>query len=360
LCIFPASRQGSAAGNFKIEIIHQPDYHLAGMQPQYRLQFDAISLLRDHPPYFRNANKDLLFNLAYPDRRPAPAMLEVTRWPKISPVEPIAISPTLIDLRPGFFDYQPAADPQTTLEWHVNFADPNLFYGYSSGLFAQDEMQVAEHPLLASVRQALLDKRLEVRTTDRAGAAPVLVRNVERRLSIATHPDPTTGRPHGLYGNRFATAPADAVRKAASRIDPPTFSNIIAMAAPAGGFGAYTPQQIDGIFLTAHTAFAAAVHESTQGDQTTRQTLIHSGFWGCGAFGGNRHLMIAVQLIAARVAGVSKLVLHVGDNHGMESARQSLDITEQLVQSRGPTSSRTQLIQAIAQLGLRWGTSDGN
>jgi hypothetical protein len=360
LCIFPAARQECASRIFKIEIVRDGSYHLSSMQPQYRFQFDAPSLLRDHPPYFRNANKDLLFHLAYPDGQPTPAMIQVTRWPKTAPTGPVVLSPMPVELRPDFYDYQPAADPQAMLEWHVNFADPNLFYGYSSGLFAQDEMQVAEHPLLASVRQALLDRRLEVRANGHNGAAPVLVRNVERRLSIATHPDPAAGRPHGLYGNRFATAPADAVRKAARRIDPPTFSNIIAMAAPAGGFGAYMPQQIDGIFLTAHTAFAAAVHESTQGGANPLQTLIHTGFWGCGAFGGNRHMMIILQAMAARTAGVCRLVLHVGDNHGIESARHALEIVENLVQTNGPMPDHTPLIDAIARLGLRWGNNDGH
>ena len=329
------------------------------MRPHYRLHFDARTLLRDHPPFFRNPNKALLFDLAYPDGVPSVAAIEVTRWPKWQMVEPILFSPTKIDLRPGYFDFHPADDPQT-MEWHVNFADPKLFYGYSSGLFAQDEMQVAEHPLLASVRQALLAKGLAAMTADRDGPTPVLVRNVERRLAIATRPDVDAGRPHGLYGNRFAAAHADAVRKAARRIEPPTFSNIIAMAAPAGGFGAYTARQIEDIFLIAYTAFAAAVQESTEGGNSSRQALIHSGFWGCGAFGGNRHMMIAVQALAARAAKVSHLILHTTDVHGTESARQAIHMADQLVQTCQARCALADLAQAMAQLGLRWGMSDGN
>jgi len=331
------------------------------MQPLYRLQFDAQALLLDHPPYFRNANKALLFELAYPDRRPSPATIEVTRWRQVASDTPLTLSPAVpTDLRPDYFDYQPAANPQTTLEWHVNFADPNLFYAYSSNLFAQDEMQVAEHPLLACVRQALLAKRLEARTADRAGATPVLVRNVERRLSIATNPDPAAGRPHGLYGNRFGAAPADAVRQAARRLDPPTFSNILAMAAPAGGFGAYTARQIEGIFLTAYTAFAAAVHESTRDPNASRQTLIHTGFWGCGAFGGNRHLMIALQSLAARAAQAHHLILHTADPTGAQTAQRALQTADNLADSCGSTCTLQHLAQAVAKLGLRWGMSDGN
>lgn len=335
------------------------------MQPHYRLQFDAQALLRDHPPFFRNPNKALLFELAYPDRLPSAATVEVTRWPGQPMDEPIVFWPMTADLRPDYFDYQPAGDPQTTLEWHVNFADPKLFFGYSSALFAQDEMQVAEHPLLASVRQALLAKRLEALTADRSGPTPILVRNVERRLAIATHPDASAGRPRGLYGNHFVTASADTIRKASRRIDPPAFSNIIAMAAPAGGFGAYTVRQIEDIFLTAYTAFAAATRESTQHEDSSRHTLIHSGFWGCGAFGGNRLLMIAVQTLAARAASVSRLIFHTAGVTGTESARQALQIADQLVRTCGgngksPAESNLhELTQAISRLGLRWGMSDG-
>ena len=64
-------------------------------------------------------------------------------------------------------------------EWHVNFADPRLFVSYGSGLFAQDEMQVAE-------------------------------------------PSTVEGRPHGLYGNAFLMAKAEVVRRATVRLEPPT------------------------------------------------------------------------------------------------------------------------------------------
>ena len=65
---------------------------------------------------------------------------------------------------PAFFDYQPAIEGQDVVEWHVNFADPHLFVAYAAGLFAQDEMQVAEHPGLAALKQALAAADVETRT----------------------------------------------------------------------------------------------------------------------------------------------------------------------------------------------------
>lgn len=74
------------------------------------------------------------------------------------------------------------------MEWHVNFADPHLFVAYAGPLFAQDEMQVAEHPVLAALKQALDADGVDSRTDGDAGPTPVLVTGAERRVSIASDP----------------------------------------------------------------------------------------------------------------------------------------------------------------------------
>src|SRR5262249_26029594 len=152
-----------------------------------------------------------------------------------------------------------------TVEWYLNFADEDLFCGYRGPLFAQDEIQVGEHPALGSLREALKASgvpALEPFTRDKGRPTPVLVRGVERRCAVDTDPDLTAGRPYGLYGNSFARArPADITR-ATTVLEPPTISNILAMEAPPGGQGAYTIEQIQGIVITAHTGFTAARIES--------------------------------------------------------------------------------------------------
>lgn len=40
----------------------------------------------------------------------------------------------------------PEVKEKNTIEFHVNFADTHLFGYYGGGLFAQDELQVGEHP----------------------------------------------------------------------------------------------------------------------------------------------------------------------------------------------------------------------
>ena len=120
----------------------------------------------------------------------------------------------------GFYDYRPVLSAPGAIEWHVNFADPHLFFAYGGPLFAQDEIQVAEHPILGSLREALQAYCATALTVEQGRPTPVLVAGVERRCHVATDPNPAEGRPRGLYGNEFGRAPAEVVRRATKRIEP--------------------------------------------------------------------------------------------------------------------------------------------
>ena len=54
------------------------------------------------------------------------------------------------------------------------------------------------------------------------------------------------------------------------------------------------------------------------------ETVIHTGWWGCGAFGGNQELMALLQLLAAEWAGVDEVVFHTGTDGeaALASARE--------------------------------------
>src|SRR5690349_21949396 len=118
-------------------------------EPLYRVTFDAASLLHEHPPKFQHGHKSALFEIAYgPGEQPKGA-IEVTRWAERVD-EPLSLPPALsATVEPNFYTYKSVPADAPSVEWHVNFADPSLFFAYGSPLFAQDEMQVAEHPLLA-------------------------------------------------------------------------------------------------------------------------------------------------------------------------------------------------------------------
>jgi hypothetical protein len=154
----------------------------------------------------------------------------------------------------------------------------------------------------------------------------------------------------------FARATTDAVREATMRIDPPTISNIIAMAAPFGGRGRYQPEQIELAIATAYTGFRAAVLESRRTAGADALVAIHSGFWGCGAFGGNRVMMTLVQILAADLAGASRMVFHIGDPSGRTTVERAMALAPDLATA----TSAAQLIARVEALGLAWGVSDGN
>ena len=328
-------------------------------EPPDRAKFDAATLMRQHPPVLRNPNKLVVFRMACPDGT-AGGHVSYSRWPEMS--LPGTVDPGRaagrIAVSDGFYDYKPLASAPA-LEWHVNFADPRLFYAYGSSLFAQDEMQVAEHPVLGSLREALVAERRSTLTVEDGRPRPVLVMGAERRVRIATDRSAADGRPNGLYGNAFADAGSDAIRRATTTIDPPTISNIIAIAAPAGGHGRYRKEQIELVLATAYSGFRAAVVESRRATASSAEAVVHSGFWGCGAFGGNRVLMTLLQALAAEMAGVGELMIHIGDPTGRAAVAQAGDLLRGLLAEPDPAGT-DELVGRIDALGLEWGHSDGN
>ncbi|MDI7278219.1 MAG: hypothetical protein QME94_19755, partial [Anaerolineae bacterium] len=126
-------------------------------EPLERIQFSEAQLMSEHPPVLQNPNKRAVYEVACPPGTLYHGQIVYSRWAAMT--LPGALDPAaacrLLEVREDAYDYAPVSDPQGAVEWHVNFADPNLFFGYGTGLFAQDEMQVAEHPALGAVREAL-------------------------------------------------------------------------------------------------------------------------------------------------------------------------------------------------------------
>jgi hypothetical protein len=141
--------------------------------------------------------------------------------------------------------------------------------------------------------------------------------------------------------------------RATRRLDPPTLTNLIAMAAPSGGEGPYTPDEIAYTLTAAYTGFRAARRESEDA-----AAVVHTGYWGCGAFGGHRELMAMLQILAADMAGIGRLVFHTVTPAGsavLESARRRME-----TELEGPSWRPADLIARITSMRYLWGTSDGN
>lgn len=320
-----------------------------------RRTFDAAALVREHPPRFEDPRKRLFAGLVLgPADRPAGTM-ELTRWdagavPELRP----ARRPRLVE-RPGFYRYEPApgAEQAGALAWHLNFATDDCFAFYAGPLLAQDELQVLEHPALASLREASLAQGFPLLCRDGDDPTPVLVAGVERRGFLDTRPAP--GRPDGLYGHAFAAASPAQVRGAAARLDPPTRTNLLALEAPICGEGRYAAEEIAEILRTAHAGFRAAVLATRARLGPAARTVLHTGFWGCGAYGGDRVLMALLQLLAAELAGLDELHFHAAGDSGAGDLARARDRYEALPAGAGVAA----LVAAIAALGFTWGEGDG-
>lgn len=307
-----------------------------------RCERDAAELAAEHPPKIHDANKKLIHSIC---SKPV-GRISATRWQAGELPKAIPRRLPELSLATGPFSYDPPSAGCT--EWHLNFADAHLFYAYGSGLFAQDEHQVAEHPVLASLREMLVAtpiKGFAPYTTEGGVATPVLVKGAARNCVAELKRGNLS-----IYGNAMQRADEKTIRSLVTRLDPPTFSNILAIEAIPGGRGRYTPEQIARTVLTAAAGFCAAADESSG-----TQVVIHTGFWGCGAFGGNRRLMTICQLLAARIAAVNAVVFHAFDPAGVGAWKDAKDLYETL-----PDGSVADALARIDELAFEWGTSDGN
>jgi hypothetical protein len=319
-----------------------------------RAEYEASRLIVEHPPRWGDRNKGVVFRIASDPEIPFAGLVRYARWPRAEhPQSVTARSP--VTPREGFFEYAPAAAGGEA-EWHMNFADARLFVAYGSSLMAQDEMQVAEHPVLGSLREALRARGPEPMTRgDWGGPTPVTVTGVQRRCAIETSPDAAAGHPRDLYGNAFALASEQEVRAATRPLLPPTLSNVLAMAAPAGGRGPYARSELQGVLDTAYSGFAAARRESEALAGAGRRTNVHTGFWGCGAFGGNRTVMTVLQAMAADLAEVD-LVFHAGKGDGVAVATEALEEYSRILDA---THEVARILDELGRRRHPWGTSNG-
>jgi hypothetical protein len=253
-----------------------------------RQTFDAQELVSAHPPRFTNANKRAVNAIASPPGSVHSGRIEYSRWPSLElPTELTEARSFAIELRAGFFGYEPQPANNVTVEWYLNFAASDLFCAYAGALYAQDEMQVAEHPALASLREALCAMKIPRWTIENDQPAPILVAGVERRCRVALDRNAKLGRPAGLYGNEFAAAMESAIVLATEAIQPPTSTNVLAIEAPAYGSGVYSDEEIEFVLRTAYSGFVAASAESRRIAGPSASVVVHTGF--CVARGPIRH-----------------------------------------------------------------------
>jgi len=339
----------------------------------FNLTIGIEKLIQDYPARLFDERKKILYDIALSksvskDKEASSSEIQCSRWRSMElPLFfPPKEAPTEYLIREDVFQYDSEFGREPNqIEWHLNFADLDLFMGYGGSLMAQDELQVAEHPALASLREMLLAEseaspEREPCTRDESdNPTPYIITGIERRLSISVDANPDKGRPDGIYGKRFADASEDTIRRAVKLIFPPTITNLIAMEAPSRGKGNYNLAQIKDIFTTAYTAFVAARYVSTviARKKSRPVVTIHTGNWGTGAYGGNKTLMVLIQLAAAKAAGINRFVYH---SILTQSYREALDILIHKIIPNNKRITLPSLFEQIHALGFKWGIPDGN
>src|SRR5271168_4553320 len=119
---------------------------------------DTQKLVASFPPKLHDRNKKVVYLIACPPGSVHGGQLNFTRWQEMPLPEqfPSSGPATVCEGRQDVFGYEPAPAGCQAVEWYLNFAHSHLFCAYGGRAFAQDEIQVAEHPALASMLEALL------------------------------------------------------------------------------------------------------------------------------------------------------------------------------------------------------------
>ena len=170
----------------------------------------------------------------------------------------------------------------------------------------------------------------------------------------------------GLYGNAFSRCKDFAViESAVTYCKPVTYSNIICIEAPTGGYGTYDMKDLDYVFYCAYTAFVAARIESEigwkQNEKDKIKVVIHTGNWGTGAYGGNKELMSLLQMLAADFAGVDALVYHTFAKMFTDPYLKALKVREKYIDKDGNIMYEWNYIRnELLGMKYKWGVSDGN
>lgn len=320
-------------------------------------KIDSESLLKEYPISFLDDRKQKIYDQAFNclrDKARGEILINRVCFDEKTVEDGLVYSPTNIIAVDTFFEYAKDINTEDRKVWWMNFADPELFGFYDSSLFAQDEIQVFEHPLLANIRSFLSSKeerdfepRTVVYTGKKNKATPYLIENVPLLFNVNTTPVLNDGFVGYIYGNRFSFATEEEIEAGIKICYEDIKNNILAIAAPRGS-GLYKKFHIEQTLETLLCSFAAAKSFSK-----TAKCIIHGGNWGCGAFGGNQEFMYLAQVLAASIVEIDELVLHGVDRKVLERA---LSMFEELK----TTSNYDSVVNKILDIGYMWGMSDGN
>ena len=321
-----------------------------------RVSVKVQDLLNNYPPEYTYHVKKEWYDRAAYHHRHQHGTVKISRWQFAdSRKEPLFFQqmPMKVLVRNDFFRYHEVDDEKTRVFW-LNFADSQLFGFYDGYMFAQDEIQTLEHPLLGSVMEYIDRNETEtlVALTEQKGLpTPYIVEHVPYWIQIQTNPVLPDGRRANLYGRRLRLSTPEERAQGFSVLQSEKKNNIIAMAAPCGGHGLYTVKQLEYLLKCAFSAFAGATRVTAASKHEF--CTIHTGKWGCGAFGNNEELIHLVQLIAASSVGVTNIVFHAVNHAALVKAFEKF-------REWKDAWSISQLTEYLVSQKYQWSDEDGN
>lgn len=269
---------------------------------------------------------------------------------------------THVVVKPDVFNYVNFDGSGWNENFWLNFGDQNLFFAYAGSLLAQDEVQTLEFPELAGALEYMngtASCAIEPYTLLYGQPRPILFSGVHRMGALTLGPSAIC--PQGLYGNNFEYATPHEVEQSLKVFPWPSDQkyNILSMSALGYLSGTYTKDQIQVYIYTATLAFSMCRwHCNENAGQEGKRVIIHTGNWGCGAFGNNLELMSMVQYAAALLAGVSDIVFHTFDSHSEKVTNHAIQRFRALIEEHGEMTM-DQVVDVLVSQNLTWGESNG-
>ena len=307
-------------------------------------------LIRDYLPAYGPQRKQRAFETALEKHRNDDGEIIVTHVMSNQAEMASAVfekKPFTLTLDKGFYDYTKAREGEDT--WFVNFADTTLFVAYNKDLFAQDEIQTLEMPLLAAFKKYIESRPIggfAPLTNVDGNPTPYLFKGVPYWISVNTSPVLKDGTVESIYGYRFMEASDEAIEAGIRTFEGDLRCNVLAISAPSGGYGRYYEEELTELMKTLICSYSA-VREQAAG-----KVVIHAGNWGCGAYGNNKELMYLAQMYAASVCGIDELVMH--------DWKEEIDRARTLYENMDKKMSFADVIAFLHSRKYEWGESDGN
>lgn len=220
---------------------------------------------------------------------------------------------TQVEMRDGLFRFD-ASDDQVQ-HWTADFADNQLFAYCEGGLLGQEGLLCIEHPALVHFKETLnhfgAKDYMFLRPGDRTTRHRVaLIEGAKRYGQLSP------------LSTAFRRAKIEDLQAALESFDEPQESRIFAISAPQldpeDEGETYGRDELEALLYRAYNAFWHIRAQAPEGVSVA----VHTGNWGCGNFWGSPRASALMQLAAADLAGVDKIIYYpLGESEAFLAAK---------------------------------------